>query len=119
MRILVIGGTRFVGPRLVRALLARGHRVATFNRGHTPDELPGEVERLHGDRSDPAQLARALAGKAFDVCVDTIAMRGATRPGHQHWMAGRSTTFTSPPDRCTWSGRAAGARRERRTTTAR
>ena len=77
MRILVIGGTRFVGPRLVRALLARGHRVATFNRGHTPDELPGEVERLHGDRSDPAQLARALAGKAFDVCVDTIAMRGS------------------------------------------
>lgn len=77
MRVLVIGGTRFVGPRLVRALLARGHAVTTLNRGVTTDELPAIVERLHADRSDPGQLSRALAGREFDACVDTIAMRGS------------------------------------------
>lgn len=77
MRVLVIGGTRFVGPRLVRSLLERGHAVTTFNRGRTPDSLPDDIERLHGDRADPAQLARALAGRSFDACVDTIAMRGS------------------------------------------
>lgn len=77
MRILVIGGTLFMGPRLVRALLARGHAVTVFHRGVTPGDLPPEVERLRGDRSNPAALARALAGRTFDACVDTIAMRGA------------------------------------------
>lgn len=76
MDVLLIGGTRFVGPRLVGALLERGHRVTSFNRGQTPDSLPDEVERLRGDRSDPAQLAGALGDRAFDACVDTIAMRG-------------------------------------------
>jgi nucleoside-diphosphate-sugar epimerase len=77
MRVLVIGGTVFTGPRIVRSLLARGHAVTTFHRGRTPGNLPPEVERLHGDRSDPAQLGRAIAGRSFDGCVDTIAMRGA------------------------------------------
>ena len=76
MRVLVIGGTRFVGPRLVRSLLARGHEVTTFNRGHSPDPMIDGVERLHGDRTDPAQLEHAIAGRSFDGCVDTIAMRG-------------------------------------------
>jgi nucleoside-diphosphate-sugar epimerase len=76
MRVLVIGGTRFVGPPLVRSLIDRGHAVTTFNRGQTPDGLPEGVERLHGDRSDPSVLERMLAGRTFDVCVDTIAMRG-------------------------------------------
>ncbi|MGH7565246.1 MAG: NAD-dependent epimerase/dehydratase family protein [Gemmatimonadota bacterium] len=77
MRVLVIGGTRFVGPRLVRTLLGRGHAVTTFNRGHTSDRHPAAVERLHGDRSDPSHMAGALAGRSFDACVDTIAMRGS------------------------------------------
>jgi nucleoside-diphosphate-sugar epimerase len=77
MHVLVIGGTRFVGPRLVRSLLARGHTVSVLNRGHTPDGLPADVERLHADRSVPAALIAALAGRPFDACVDTIAMRGS------------------------------------------
>jgi nucleoside-diphosphate-sugar epimerase len=76
MQILVIGGTRFVGPRLVRSVLERGHAVTTFNRGRTPDFLPADVKRLHGERSDTAGLMAALAGRSFDACVDTIAMRG-------------------------------------------
>ena len=89
MRILVIGGTYFMGPRLVRALLARGHAVTTFHRGTTPGALPAEVERLYGDRSDPAQLERALAARSFDACVDTIAMRGADTAAAVDLLYGR------------------------------
>lgn len=49
--------------------------MTTFNRGQTPDELGSAVDRLHGDRSDPGQLMRALGGRDFDAVVDTIAMR--------------------------------------------
>ncbi|MBW3660882.1 MAG: NAD-dependent epimerase/dehydratase family protein [Gemmatimonadetes bacterium] len=89
MDVLVIGGTRFVGPRLVRALLDRDHRVTTFNRGKTPTDLPDSVERLHGDRSDPAQLARGIGGREFDACVDTIAMRGGDTLGAVEVLDGR------------------------------
>ena len=77
MRVLVIGGTRFVGPRLVRSLLDRGHEVAAFHRGQTAGALPPGVERLLGDRTDPEQLGGAVRDRTFDACVDTIAMRGA------------------------------------------
>lgn len=76
MKILVIGGTRNVGHHLVTTLLGRDHDVTTFNRGETPDDLPGGIERLHGDRTDPAALARAVRHRDFDACIDTIAMRG-------------------------------------------
>ena len=89
MRILVIGGTLFMGPRLVRSLLERGHEVSTFHRGTTPGDLPAAVERLYGDRSDPAQLEYALAGRSFDACVDTIAMRGADTASAVEILYGR------------------------------
>ncbi|HMF36171.1 MAG TPA: NAD-dependent epimerase/dehydratase family protein [Isosphaeraceae bacterium] len=50
MRILVIGGTGFVGPHIVRRLVGRGHEVLAFHRGQTEAELPPEVVHLHGDR---------------------------------------------------------------------
>lgn len=68
--ILIIGGTRNLGHQLTLELLRLGHRVTIFNRGKTRDELPPEVERLHGDRSDPAQLESALNGRTFDAVVD-------------------------------------------------
>ncbi|HET7692165.1 MAG TPA: NAD-dependent epimerase/dehydratase family protein [Gemmatimonadota bacterium] len=89
MRILVIGGTLFMGPRLVRSLVGRGHAVTTFHRGTTPGRLPAEVERLHGDRTDPAELRDALAGRSFDACVDTIAMRGADTASAVDLLYGR------------------------------
>ena len=74
--VLIIGGTRNVGHHLAVALSDLGHRVTTLNRGRTRDELGDRVERLRADRTDPVQLARALGGRSFDACVDTIAMRG-------------------------------------------
>lgn len=71
MEVLIIGGTRNLGHLLALALLKAGHQVTVFNRGQTPDELPSDVRRLRGDRSDAAQLAQALAGKSFAAVVDT------------------------------------------------
>jgi nucleoside-diphosphate-sugar epimerase len=71
MNILIIGGTRNLGLSLTQQLLQAGHHVTIFNRGKTPDPLPDAVERLHGDRTDPAQIQGALAGRTFDAVVDT------------------------------------------------
>jgi 2'-hydroxyisoflavone reductase len=69
MKVLVMGGTRFLGPAVVSAALARGDEVTTFTRGQS-GEPPAEVTALHGDRSDPAALD-VLRGREFDLVVDT------------------------------------------------
>lgn len=67
MHLLILGGTQFVGRHIVLTALARGHTVTTFTRGRTADDLPPEVERLHGDRD--GDLA-ALQDRDWDACVD-------------------------------------------------
>jgi len=68
LRILILGGTGFIGPYEVRYALSRGHKVTTFNRGKThPGELPKEVEQLIGDRN--GQLD-ALRDRQRDVVID-------------------------------------------------
>jgi len=68
LRILILGGTGFIGPYEVRYALSRGHKVTTFNRGKThPGELPKEVEQLIGDRN--GQLD-ALRNRQWDVVID-------------------------------------------------
>jgi len=65
MRILMLGGTGFIGPHLVHAALARGHQVSMLNRGRrAPNQNAGDfakVEALRGDRSQPDAYA-SLAG---------------------------------------------------------
>ncbi len=68
MKILVMGGTRFVGKPLVEQFLAQGHALTLFTRGNKP--APAGVEHLIGDRSDPVAL-KQLQGRAFDVIVDS------------------------------------------------
>jgi 2'-hydroxyisoflavone reductase len=68
MRLLVLGGTEFVGRAVVQAALARGDQVTVFNRGHT--EPPAEVTALRGDRVAAGGLA-ALDDGSWDVVVDT------------------------------------------------
>ena len=68
MKILVLGGTQFVGRHMVQALLERGHTVSIFTRGQTADNLPPEVGRLHGDRS--AGELSSLQGRTWDACLD-------------------------------------------------
>lgn len=73
-RILFLGGTGFVGPHLVHAALARGHRVAMLNRGRrAPNQHADDfarVEALRGDRSQPDAYA-SLKGRTWDVVIDT------------------------------------------------
>src|SRR5437868_2476182 len=68
MRILVLGGTQFLGRHTVDVALARGHEVTMFNRGQTRPELFPDVEKLRGDRDGDLG---ALSGREFDAVVDT------------------------------------------------
>jgi nucleoside-diphosphate-sugar epimerase len=70
MRLLVLGGTHFLGRHVVTAALDRGHDVATFTRG-VSGAPPEGVRALHGDRDDPAALPAALDGWAPELVVDT------------------------------------------------
>lgn len=92
LKILILGGTRFIGPWMVRAAKARGHSITLFNRGQTEairgDDFP-DVEKLYGNR-DPEKLAdetkkpdgslvnpdspkglASLKDRSWDIVIDT------------------------------------------------
>src|SRR6266496_4432067 len=75
MRVLVIGGTRFVGYHLTWRLLAGGHRVTLLHRGTLPDPFGDRVEQLRADRTSP-DFERVLARRDFDAAVDFAAYTG-------------------------------------------
>ncbi|MEZ4399222.1 MAG: NAD-dependent epimerase/dehydratase family protein [Kofleriaceae bacterium] len=68
LRILVLGGTGFLGPHVVEAALARGHTLTLFNRGKTHAERFPQLEKLLGDRDGKLD---ALKGRSWDAVVDT------------------------------------------------
>jgi nucleoside-diphosphate-sugar epimerase len=70
MRLLVLGGTRFVGRAVLQDALARGWDVTALNRGVT-GALPAGVTALRADRTVESDLREALQGKEFDAVVDT------------------------------------------------
>lgn len=67
-KILILGGTGFLGPALVEAALPRGHTLTLFNRGKTHPGLFPNVEQLHGDRDGNL---KALEGRKWDAVIDT------------------------------------------------
>jgi nucleoside-diphosphate-sugar epimerase len=73
MKILVLGGTQFIGLRLVDLLVRQSHEVTVLNRGVTVATLPESVERLTADRSKPETVLAALRGRTFDVVMDIFA----------------------------------------------
>jgi 2'-hydroxyisoflavone reductase len=68
MKILVIGGTRFVGRTLVENAAEQGHDLTLFNRGKSNPDLFPDVERITGDRDNDLEL---LKGRKWDIVVDT------------------------------------------------
>ncbi len=68
MKILILGGTRFVGRSLVETAISEGHEVTLFNRGKTNPDLFPELELIVGDRDSEL---RPLHGRKWDVVVDT------------------------------------------------
>ena len=70
-KILILGGTSFIGPRQVEYALARGHTITLFNRGQTNTHLFPTVEKLRGDRAT-GDLA-SLKGRTWDAVIDNSA----------------------------------------------
>src|SRR6266568_5715528 len=72
MRILIIGGTRFIGPRVAERLITGGHEVTLFHRGQTEAEFPGPVNHICGDRRDLPNFTSQFKTIAPDVVLDMI-----------------------------------------------
>ena len=68
LKILVLGGTAFLGPAVVHLALARGHRVELYNRGRTNPHLFEDLKQYHGDRRNTHE---PIAGRGYDVVLDT------------------------------------------------
>jgi 2'-hydroxyisoflavone reductase len=71
LKILVLGGTSFIGPHQVRYAMERGHTVTLFNRGKTNTQLFPELEKLHGDRATGD--LESLKGRTWDAVIDNSA----------------------------------------------
>jgi len=69
MRILMMGGTRFIGVYLTKMLVEQGHEVVLFNRGNKPAPVEG-LKQIHGDRTDASQLKEKLSLENFDAIFD-------------------------------------------------
>ena len=70
MRSLVLGGSTFVGRRLVLELAGQGHEVSVLNRGRTPSSMPPGVGRFVADRTDAGSVRSALEGTEWDAIFD-------------------------------------------------
>ncbi|BAZ28197.1 NAD-dependent epimerase/dehydratase [Cylindrospermum sp. NIES-4074] len=70
MRILIMGGTRFIGVYLTQLLVEAGHEVVLFNRGNRPAPSLQGVGQIIGDRTDATQLKAKLSQEKFDVIFD-------------------------------------------------
>lgn len=91
MKLLILGGTVFLGRHIAEAALARGHNVTLFNRGrHAPDLFP-EAEKLRGDRDGDLS---ALQGRTFDAVIDTSGYRPEQVRTVVNALAGRDPHYT-------------------------
>jgi 2'-hydroxyisoflavone reductase len=70
LKILVLGGTGFIGPHTVQYAMDRGHEITLFNRGRSNTHLFPELEKLVGDRNGDLE---SLRGRRWDVCFDNNA----------------------------------------------
>jgi len=86
VKILIAGGTSFVGRAISLAALVAGHDVTVLNRGMTPNNLPTSVKRLIGDRHGDLT---SLQGLEFDATIDTVAYQRRDVEGLAHALGGR------------------------------
>jgi 2'-hydroxyisoflavone reductase len=102
MRILVIGGTRFVGRHFVEQAVARGHGVTVFHRGRTGNDLFPDLDHRIGDRdTDLSTLAEGEWDATVDTCayiprqVHTLADFLGDRGGH-HLLVSSVSVYAAP-----------------------
>lgn len=74
MKILILGGTGFLGPQIVNRAVENGHEITLFNRGRTGPDLFPDLEHIEGDRyTDLSGLEKAVAdGRSWDAVIDTF-----------------------------------------------
>lgn len=70
--ILVMGGTRFFGRKLVELLIEEGHHVAIMTRGQSGNPFGGRVEHIVADRTNKEEMASQMQGRSFDIVYDNI-----------------------------------------------
>jgi nucleoside-diphosphate-sugar epimerase len=97
LRTLVLGGTRFVGPPLVRRLVEAGHDVVVFHSGRTEAELPDSVEHVHGDFESFGDYVDELRRFEPQVVIDDVPYRDKNGHGVGHFadVAERAVVLTS------------------------
>ncbi|OKJ56958.1 reductase [Streptomyces sp. CB02009] len=89
--VLVIGGNRYFGKRLIALLRESGHRVTILNRGSSA--APDGIEQLVADRDDEAALESVLAGRSFDVVVDQVCYTPRQAEIARRVFAGRTRRY--------------------------
>jgi nucleoside-diphosphate-sugar epimerase len=72
MKILIIGGTKFIGPYVVQGLHEKGHEVILFNRGKTIHPFTFQVTSIQGDRADILSFKDKFLSFSPDVVIDMI-----------------------------------------------
>ena len=77
MKILIIGGTNFIGPYVVSNLVESGHEVTVFHRGNTENDIPENVRHLHGDRRDLKGWSFEFKRLRPEVVIDMYLMKAA------------------------------------------
>lgn len=91
MRLLIIGGTRFLGRALVDEALAAGHDVTMFNRGQSNPRLYPDTESIHGDRDGELHL---LDGRTWDAVIDTCGYTPRVVRASGEYLAGAVEHYT-------------------------
>ncbi|MGA5871409.1 NAD-dependent epimerase/dehydratase family protein [Streptomyces cinereoruber] len=92
MDVLVIGGSRYFGKRVIALLRESGHRVTVLNRGTSPVPDAG-IEHLVADRDDEAALESVLAGRSFDVVLDQVCYTPRQAETARRVFAGRARRY--------------------------
>lgn len=72
-KVLIIGGTSYFGPHIVRRLLARGDQVTVYSRGNVRPDFWNDVAHIIGDRTDREDFESKLSGLSFDAVIDQVA----------------------------------------------
>jgi len=105
MRILMLGGTLFLGRHLVEGALARGHAVTLFHRGRTNPGLFEDLEHVLGDRDGGLD---ALGDRGFDACVDTSGYVPRVVRASAERLAARVSHYTFVSSISVYAGTTAG-----------
>ena len=90
MKILVIGGTGFIGPHVIRALVAGGHEVAVFHRSACAAELPAGVQEILGDRRELEVHQTAFKAFGPEIVLDVILSSGRRAADLMHLFRGKA-----------------------------